>query len=444
MNNFQGAIKQVAGSALAEKFAVSESNNTGNPVHSQPPEKCRCQQSDEELMNRARAVVEYERSVDKRLHGVSRVIAGQLQKRYGYTVRHIRRMRTMMFTRSLRRKLREGGPIVVERRRLMTQWLHEALKITQGDVTVRSLAAKMRSVLGIGGIGTVHRLLRHNGYRRVRRRLLPLLTAEHKMERISWAQRLLSEEERRDGESCRAVIVHLDEKWFFEKNLSLKVWSRPGNPSHPIYILNKRHLRKVMFLGALAAPVEQYHFDGKIGLFPVVEQVTAKKNSKHRKAGTSHPKPLEMNRDLFVKMMCEQLIPAALRKTCFCRVNNIPDGLGWRSRWRSNISLHKDNSDAGGMGRKSDKKSEERPLGIKAQISTPALHLSATKVSRFERARFGCMELSPTCSWRSQSREKMGGRNLQQCFLCMDIMVQRSELYWGSLRHAPLHCALNR
>jgi hypothetical protein len=95
--------------------------------------------------------------------------------------------------------------------------------------------------------------------------------------------------------------VHVDEKWFFISEEVLRLYIAPGEVVPTSRVQNKEHMIKVMFLAAVACPCYdpegECTFDGKIGMFPFVERVVAKRTSKNCKKGTIERKVLPVNKN---------------------------------------------------------------------------------------------------------------------------------------------------
>ncbi|KAG3085026.1 hypothetical protein PC121_g5272 [Phytophthora cactorum] len=72
-----------------------------------------------------------------------------------------------------------------------------------------------------------------------------------------------------------------------------------------------------MVLVAVARPRYDAHqrmtFDGKVGLWPVVETKLAVRNSKNRPKGTPVTTPNEMTDDVYGRMLTQLVIPAIKR-----------------------------------------------------------------------------------------------------------------------------------
>ncbi|KAE9298985.1 hypothetical protein PR003_g23110 [Phytophthora rubi] len=97
-------------------------------------------------------------------------------------------------------------------------------------------------------------------------------------------------------------VVHIDEKWLYVKKIGQRVYVLTGKDGTPLeeapvqYVQSKRHIKKVMFLCAVARP--RGDWDGKIGLWPVVETYITQRWSVNRPAGVEEIKPVSMNRIL--------------------------------------------------------------------------------------------------------------------------------------------------
>lgn len=83
-------------------------------------------------------------------------------------------------------------------------------------------------------------------------------------------------------------------------------------------VTNKHHMTKVMFLVAIARPKYDHRnrviFDGKIGLWPVIEARKAMRNSKNRAAGTDIIVPVELNAERYKTLIVSKLLPAIKSK----------------------------------------------------------------------------------------------------------------------------------
>jgi hypothetical protein len=113
-------------------------------------------------------------------------------------------------------------------------------------------------------------------------------------------------------------IVHVDEKWFYLSKDKMNFYLLSDEDIPHRQVQSKRFIGNVMFLAALAKPRWDYNrkikFSGKIGLWPIVEYEPAQRNSKNRPKGTLVTKPIEINREIYTKLIIEKVIPAIKSK----------------------------------------------------------------------------------------------------------------------------------
>lgn len=112
-------------------------------------------------------------------------------------------------------------------------------------------------------------------------------------------------------------IVHIDEKWFNLYKASTKYYITKDELALYRSCPNRRYIGKVMFLAAVARPRydarRKSYFDGKIGMWPIVEYVAAKRKSNNRVRGAVEVKNVNMTRAIYVKMLKEKVFPAIRR-----------------------------------------------------------------------------------------------------------------------------------
>jgi len=108
--------------------------------------------------------------------------------------------------------------------------------------------------------------------------------------------------------------VHIDEKWFNMYKANNKYYLAKDEALPYRSSPNKRYIGKVMFLAAVARPRYDFgkkqYFDGKIGIWPIVERTIAQRNSKNRSKGDPVTKNISMTRDVYTKMLRENVFPA--------------------------------------------------------------------------------------------------------------------------------------
>jgi hypothetical protein len=147
--------------------------------------------------------------------------------------------------------------------------------------------------------------------------LKPLLTPEHQFQQECYAvlMHLNENDHKYDGFYQH---VHVDEKWFFLTEQQMQMYLAPGEEP-PLRVCQKKdHILKVMFLAAVARPRydENGHciFDGKIGMWPFVERVAARRQSVNRKRGAIVTMPISCTRRIYRQMLVEDVIPAIRAK----------------------------------------------------------------------------------------------------------------------------------
>jgi len=213
----------------------------------------------------------------------------------------------------------------------LKKWLETTVIEADGDITGRLIAVQMKHKFGFGSEATVSRILRHLGYRRRKRRFVPLLQPCHIEDRLRWVESKLSVHS-----DPSVVEVHIDEKWFVSFRHGGTVIVPPGVQLRPKAVVNRRHPAQQMFLAAIAEPRREHHFDGKVALIPVTQRVVAKKASRSRKAGDEYEKSVSMTKSRFLHFVKTGIVPAAVR-TVF--------------EWSKKIVIQMDNAGGHGGGR---------------------------------------------------------------------------------------------
>ncbi|CAM9335293.1 unnamed protein product [Discosporangium mesarthrocarpum] len=93
--------------------------------------------------------------------------------------------------------------------------------------------------------------------------------------------------------------VHVDEKWFYIFKDGKGVYLHPPEPPpKPPRAQNTSFMTNVMFLPAVARPRKMSNgvwFDGKIGIWPIVDTRVAQRTSKHRPKGSKVLVPAMVN-----------------------------------------------------------------------------------------------------------------------------------------------------
>ena len=77
-------------------------------------------------------------------------------------------------------------------------------------------------------------------------------------------------------------VVHVDEKWFNLYKVKNMFYLAPGEKLPERKGKSKRFIEKFMFLSAVARPLwdkrRRQKFDGKLGIWPILHQMSAKRN----------------------------------------------------------------------------------------------------------------------------------------------------------------------
>ena len=99
--------------------------------------------------------------------------------------------------------------------------------------------------------------------------------------------------------------VHLDETWSYLDRNCLKVLLFPDQElEEPRRTQHEAHITKAMMLTAIGMPHQRpdgsSYFGGKIGSWPVVEQVPARRNCINRPAGALETKSISMTSAVYV------------------------------------------------------------------------------------------------------------------------------------------------
>ena len=183
----------------------------------------------------------------------------------------------------------------------------------------------IRDIVGALGIsvGFVHRLIREDNV------ILPhtnaikaYLTEQNKLARMMYAMERIVDYNGHKVYKDAYNEVHVDEKWFFISQQSQRIYlsQQEAEMDHDKFdrrCKHKSHIIKVMFLAAVARP--RYNgdgectFDGKIGIWPIVQKVRAKRSSVNRAAGTLETKTLNCDAEVYRSFMINKVLPATRR-----------------------------------------------------------------------------------------------------------------------------------
>lgn len=108
--------------------------------------------------------------------------------------------------------------------------------------------------------------------------------------------------------------VHVDEKWFYVQKVSNRYILTRDEPEPHLTCANKRFITKVMFLAAVARPRFDYDrntgFDGKLGIFPIIQEKIAKRTTKNQTRGDTVLQPLSVDRHVYYDLLVSNVLPA--------------------------------------------------------------------------------------------------------------------------------------
>ncbi|XP_074293213.1 uncharacterized protein LOC141620174 [Silene latifolia] len=130
-------------------------------------------------------------------------------------------------------------------------------------------------------------------------------------------------------------IVHIDEKWFYISKPTTRFYLGKNEVPPHRTVQSKHFIQKVMFMCAVTRPKYgpngEVVFDGKLGIWPFVQTVPAKRNSKNRVAGTLETKNIEsINKQVTKDMVINCVLPAIKAK--------------WPSDLRKHVIIQQDNA----------------------------------------------------------------------------------------------------
>ena len=106
----------------------------------------------------------------------------------------------------------------------------------------------------------------------------PRLTDDHKRDRIIWARKWIK------MLKAYAPFVFIDEKWFYTTSNRRKIKFLPPTAGElevdkklalpkRSKVVSRRYSNKVMCIGAVACPRQEFNFDGKIFLKQIAEEI---------------------------------------------------------------------------------------------------------------------------------------------------------------------------
>jgi hypothetical protein len=175
--------------------------------------------------------------------------------------------------------------------------------------------AQMEEQLGIPA-STIWRHFKETpGWRVSRKGTKPHLTPNHVADRFAWSKKHKTNKWR--------LHVDMDEKWFYVYSHSgkLKLYAGMEKPRTPIK--SKRFIGKVMMLIAIARPVPEHDFDGKIGCWRVTDDFVYKKGATYQgtryEKGDTRRKDCTMDGAKFAEMLKDDVFPSIRAKMSWAK-----------------------------------------------------------------------------------------------------------------------------
>ncbi|ETV82665.1 hypothetical protein H257_05235 [Aphanomyces astaci] len=170
----------------------------------------------------------------------------------------------------------------------------------EGRQTLRSTAA----LSGIPKTTILRHMKEPHGLASRTSQLKPLLTDDNMLERLRFANGYGSQsvsfslgyEETTPSSTCM---------WFFITKVKRRFYLYDEEMAERA-AKSKKFITKVMFLAAVACP----RYDGKIGIWPFVEEVAAVRSSKNRPKGTLELTTQSVNADVYQDMVMNEVVPA--------------------------------------------------------------------------------------------------------------------------------------
>jgi hypothetical protein len=152
-------------------------------------------------------------------------------------------------------------------------------------------------------------------------KLKPTLTDDNKVQRWNFALDQINMATwglQRPRYAAQFDKVHVDEKWFYLSRDGEKYILVNGEVAPERTTRHKNFIVKVMFLCAQARPRWDPHthsmWDGKIGIWPIGNYVEAKRNSKHRCAGTIEWENVNICNDYYRDLMVNNVFTEIMNK----------------------------------------------------------------------------------------------------------------------------------
>jgi hypothetical protein len=144
------------------------------------------------------------------------------------------------------------------------------------------------------------------------------LTPTNKLERIQFCLAQLNPCQLDDHDPTFLDMfdrIHVDEEWFYMTKTANKFYLAVGEVEPHHTYKSKSFITKVMFLAAIGRPRWDtscnQHFNGKLGIWPFVEFVAAKRGNRNRPKGTIETKAMTSVTNVeYAQFITDKLFPA--------------------------------------------------------------------------------------------------------------------------------------
>ncbi|XP_074287904.1 uncharacterized protein LOC141613067 [Silene latifolia] len=235
---------------------------------------------------------------------------------------------------------RQAGQVInvnskLKGRKLKSKLHFDAEKLESIDLLKRTTQQEVADGMGVSQ-STINRWVAEDHINSHTNAIKPGLTDPNKLDRLIYCLQHLQygQVSKKFTFKDQSNVVHMDEKWFFITKPSQRfyVGKREKRPYRTCQ--SKRFITKVMFMCAVSRPKygpnKEVICDGKLGLWPFVMEVPAKRKSKNRCAGTMETKCIEsINKQVTKEMVINKVLPAIKAK--------------WPSNYSKNIMIQQDN-----------------------------------------------------------------------------------------------------
>ncbi|KAF0719807.1 Aste57867_774 [Aphanomyces stellatus] len=143
----------------------------------------------------------------------------------------------------------------------------------------------------------------------------PLLTNKNKEARVEYAKSFLRAlSNGRHVLDTKQNYVHVDEKWLYLTKVKRRFYVYNDEDVVLRSVKSNNFIMKVMFLAAVAIPPYGPHtktyFDGKLGVWPFVEETVAQRTSKNCPKGAIVTSPQTVTAEVYQDVIVNKVVPA--------------------------------------------------------------------------------------------------------------------------------------